>query len=100
MTKDEAIEYLPLIAALAEGKTIQFKGSDFASDEWRDVLYMNTEVYSARCFRIKPEPKVIWVNEYENGYGTPHESLESATVNGGNPKAIVRSAVKYIEVIE
>lgn len=56
MNKDTAKDYLPLVQALAEGKTIQYKLED---GEWADVPQpiFNEEVSS---YRIKPEPKKQW----------------------------------------
>ncbi len=96
MTKDEAKEYLPLITALAEGKTIQFLNT--TSKEWRDCNTMNVFGYAPECFRIKPEPKVIWVNEYTDGNHNAYRSKERAMNMSKNDNT--RVAVKYIEVIE
>ena len=56
MNKENAKDYLPLVQALAEGKTIQYKLED---GEWADVPQpiFNEEVSS---YRIKPEPKKDW----------------------------------------
>ena len=52
MNKDNAKEYLPLVQALADGKTIQFKS--YISSEWLDASTHNfTE--PAFMYRIKPE---------------------------------------------
>lgn len=53
MNKDNARDYLPLVQALAEGKTIQFKESN---NEWFDVEFPNFMLDFNR-YRIKPEPK-------------------------------------------
>ena len=52
MTKETVKEFLPLVQALVEGKTIQFK----ASDEWTDCADTSF-AYPASFYRIKPEPK-------------------------------------------
>ncbi len=96
MTKDEAIEYLPLITALAEGKTIQFLNT--TNKEWRDCNTMNVFGYAPECFRIKPEPKVIWVNEYVDGEFYGYIAKDRALDQGNIQNT--RRAVKYIEVIE
>ena len=56
MNKDTAKDYLPLVQALAEGKTIQ-KFSD--GDGWEDVRSPSFES-PAKLYRIKPEPKKGW----------------------------------------
>jgi len=61
MNSQNAHEYLPLVQALADGKTIQFK--EVVSNEWvdRDTCEFT---YSAKYYRIKPEPRTfeMWRN--------------------------------------
>lgn len=65
MDKDSAKDFLPLVQALAEGKTIQYmpQGEEigtrqFPKDVWTDVT--DTTFQSPRrCYRIKPEPVEI-----------------------------------------
>lgn len=56
MNKDNAKDYLPLVQALAEGKTIQYK-LDY--DGWSDIACPNFDE-EANNYRIKPEPKKCW----------------------------------------
>ena len=56
MNKDTAKDYLPLVQALAEGKTIQ-KFSD--GDGWEEVVSPNF-ASPAKLYRIKPEQKKGW----------------------------------------
>lgn len=57
--KCEVQKLFPILEAIKEGKTIQFKDSD----EWRDIngddegFYLNTLVEETDKYRIKPEPK-------------------------------------------
>ena len=53
ITREEAKEFLPIIQAFAEGKTIQVQENE---GYWRDadVLHFN---YDTCRYRIKPEPK-------------------------------------------
>ena len=68
MNKDTAKDYLPLVQALADGKTIQ-KFS--AGDGWEDVRSPSFE-NPAKLYRIKPEPKKqyyrvsLMLDEYGN----------------------------------
>ncbi len=96
MTKDEAIEYLPLITALAEGKTIQWRPTMVL--DWKDVDSPEFNNFIAAAFRIKPEPKVIWVNEYVDGEFYGYIDKDRALDQGNIQNT--RRAVKYIEVIE
>ena len=60
MNKNNAKDYLPLVQALSEGKTIQYHNITFG--KWED--FEGTDIsFSADAskYRIKPEPRVIWV---------------------------------------
>ncbi len=57
MNKDNAAQFLPLVQALAEGKTIQLRHS---SDNWMD--HSNPDFGLAPVnYRIKPEPLVRYM---------------------------------------
>lgn len=58
MNKDNAAQYLPLVQALAEGRTIQVRID--GETEWLDAPNP-TFTYFPRCYRIKPEPRRAWV---------------------------------------
>lgn len=53
MNKQTAQQYLPLIKALAEGKTLQYKSS--FENKWRDAPDLSFALTPER-YRIKPEP--------------------------------------------
>jgi hypothetical protein len=65
MNKDNAAQFLPLVQALAEGKTIQINDGTSDSPKWvdfgfDDILFgINPEYY-----RVKPESREwdAWVN--------------------------------------
>ena len=57
MNKDNAREYLPLVQALAEGKTIQCRQ---VPGGWTDMDRLNFNA-PPNEYRIKPEPREIWV---------------------------------------
>ena len=61
ITREEAKEFLPIIQAFAEGKTIQVQENE---GYWRDadVLHFN---YDTCRYRIKPEPKYRPFNSAE-----------------------------------
>ena len=72
MTREQAKELFPIIQAFAEGKTIQFKYPDMVG--WCDVIgdiWVDTPEYK---YRIKPEPREFWINEYARAR---HPELES-----------------------
>ena len=56
MNAQNAHEYLPLVQALADGKTIQRR--IYESDEWEDYDQVTGENYP-HCYRIKPEPRTF-----------------------------------------
>lgn len=62
MNAQNAHEYLPLIQALADGKTIQRR--IYESDEWEDYDQVTGENYP-HCYRIKPEPRTfeLWLDK-------------------------------------
>jgi len=90
MNRQDAALYLPLVQALAEGKTLQYRpvGEDIGSykyphGKWTDVK--DDDVYIFRAppnrLRVKPEPVVIekWSKLYANGdVGLAHASKASA----------------------
>lgn len=93
MNKDNAHLYLPFVQALAEGKTIQI----FFNNEWND---MDVVSFSAdpHKYRIKPEPRVLYVNEYTSGYHLGYSNKSQADRDA--VAGYLRKAVKYIEVVE
>ena len=65
MNKNNAKDYLPIIQALAEGKTIQVNigvcAENGCVDKWIDVMSELSFTEKPSQYRIKPEPRVIWV---------------------------------------
>lgn len=60
MNKEQAKAWLPLIQALAEGKTIQLNVCTVESPIWRNAQGISTHSDLLGCYRIKPEPKKQW----------------------------------------
>lgn len=60
MNKDTAKDYLPLVQALAEGKTIQLLDKDLGGTKWVD-LESPEFAWHVSFYRIKPEPKNGWI---------------------------------------
>ena len=88
MTIDEMISVL---TAAKDGKAIQTK----VTEGWVDAP--NPKWCFDCCdYRIRPEPKVIWVNEYENSLSAHHTKERAMNYESGS----TRVAVKYIEVTE
>jgi len=93
MNKDNAAQFLPLVQALAEGKVIQ----ELSGNTWKDIEATAFNRDPA-FYRIKPEPRRIWVNEYASGNGIEYHTKEEA-ISNALPN-IVRIAVEYVEVIK
>ncbi len=84
MNKDNARDYLPLVQALAEGKTIQVAEAEFGVKiKWVDIespeFGLNPSFY-----RIKPEPKWIRLGLFKQGTIVV-EDCESEKRCGKNP---------------
>ncbi len=63
MNKENAKDYLPLVQALAEGRTIQqytLRLGTHTDFYWED-LDDPSWVLEAKFYRIKPEPRRAWV---------------------------------------
>lgn len=99
-------EQIALLQAVADGKTLEFTRkygcSRWAKPEasWVDSLIIGTanfyfDIYN---WRIKPEPKVLWVNEYSN-HLSPGVHLTEASAKANASYNVVRVAVKYQEVL-
>ena len=73
MNKANAAQYLPLVQALADGKTIEYRMSKERWEVRADPAFME----KAENYRIKPEPIERWgmINSKGNflGIGTPAE---------------------------
>lgn len=87
MNKDNAREYLPLVQALVDGKTVQYR---LLGEKWStggDVDF----TLPPDQYRIKPEPREIWVVNGDEDLSFFDKS--DAIAYGGN-------VVRYREVIE
>lgn len=58
MNKKTAILYLPLIQALADGKTIQILANRKGCEDWEDTIDPDFSC-APDCYRVKPEPEMI-----------------------------------------
>lgn len=61
MNKDNAKDYLPIVQALADGKTIQCRYQ--IEDDWYEESEINFN-WPLECYRIKPEPRTfeMWLS--------------------------------------
>lgn len=81
MNKDTAKDFLPLIEALAEGKTIQER----VNGEWVDQSELVTTGPTAK-YRIKPEIRKVWVWWPEEHHKTPVLFTEISHANARTEK--------------
>ena len=83
MNSENAHLYLPLIQALAEGKTIQMLSADGNSwDDYSDVCF----THESNQYRVKPEPREWLCVVSQAGYLLDAESVNPA----GRPLIRVR----------
>lgn len=98
MNASNAKDYLPLVQALADGKSLQYNVN--RSDEapkWVDREDFTFDEHVTE-YRIKPEPREIWVNEWADGKRI-FDSHGDASLHAMQ-YPIVRSTTRYREVIE
>lgn len=97
MNKDNAKDYLPLVQALAEGKTIQCGSKEYG---WTDIEDHEdcTFPHAASAYRIKPDTREIWVNHYADGRRSSHLTIKDADDSAFD--LVEYQQVRYREVIE
>jgi hypothetical protein len=93
MNQSQAKEWLPLIQALAEGKTAQRVTADLdnSTANWLDIKNLQLDFDTLDrinpCFyRIKPEPKKQWCRMYlvKGAIGNSGECFYSAIAKNGH----------------
>lgn len=58
MNKENAHFYLPLVQALADGKTIEILANRKGGEDWEEVLDFTCSC-PPRTYRVKPESKMV-----------------------------------------
>ena len=94
MNKDNAHKYLPFVQALVEGKTIQEKTVTLHA--WDDLIDPHFD-RKPENYRIKPEPRVIWLNEY------PDQSIiwsEPQATKADADEAAERQRIRCVKFVE
>jgi hypothetical protein len=95
VTREEAAIVSEYLRAYSEDKVVQFK--DAESGEWIEWTFPSFWRAEA-SYRIKPEPRDIWVNEFgKDGYAVFNSQAEAKQWTGCQAN---RTAVHYREVIE
>lgn len=101
MTIDEMIASAAVLQAAKEGKPVQWKRINGAkSINWVDLGPANDSVdwnFTDFVFRVKPNPRCIWINEFVDGLSCVyHQNEEDAKQDY---HSLVRT-IKFVEVIE
>jgi len=92
MNKENAHEYLPLVQALADGKTIQCRYQ--IEDDWYEESEINFN-WPLECYRIKPEPRTFEMWLYHPvGRMYPFVEGESFTENDECERITVQEVLK------
>lgn len=65
MNREKARALLPIIEAYAEGKIIQRRNT--VNGEWRDATAPLEFGDLVETYRIKPEPRKVWIGESASG---------------------------------
>lgn len=84
MTRERAAYLLPFVKAFAEGKTIQWRNDP--KYEWRDCPAFCVSEHSYDEYRIKPEPKVVWIRLYEDDSMSVFHNYVEASFSKANVK--------------
>jgi len=96
MTEQEIID---VVTAFKDGKKIQSRArKDTRQSEPYKWMPNHNPLwdFSLNEYRVAPEPRVIWINEYPQSLGMPRTTKEDALKNV-EPRCI-RKAVKFVEV--
>ena len=97
MTPDEMIE---VIQGREDGKTVEYQAK-FNDDSWMFIHPNHEFNFQIFIYRLKPDPRVIYVNEYKSGYcwGSGFASKEKA-VHAGLATGGLIATRKFVEVME
>jgi hypothetical protein len=90
-------EKMEVMQAFLDGKLLQRQSVDCPTGRWHRVGTEPAWNWFGIDYRVKPEPKVIWVNEYKSEFDVIRHSKEEAEEDAGS--AAIRVAVKYREVL-
>ena len=98
MNKNTIDDAIRILLAIGEGKTIQW----YDNGRWINRLEVNGSLpnFMQSTYRIKIEPKRIWVNLYKdsNKYNCAHETLSDA--NNAKYGAGECETIEFIQVLK
>lgn len=98
MNIEETKKAIEVMQAFVDGKTVQHFSRALGWLDFKDGVNSPSWCWDGVNYRIKPEPKDIWVNEYDGYWGTAWGTKEEA--ENGVGQYATRKAVRYREVIE
>jgi ribosome recycling factor len=96
MNREETKELIKVMQAYVDGEKIEIQSGGTNSD-WKECAHPNWNFAIAR-YRIKPKPRIIWVNEYPHDI-CAHVSKDRACFNATRSD-VVGIAVPYRELTE
>jgi hypothetical protein len=99
---EETKKAIEVMQAFVDGKEIQDRNRKFGGEWYMTVVGGGLGgpmwSWSTTEYRVKPEPKEIWVNEYSDGSSYGYDCRDNAIA--ADPFGPLRKAVRYREVIE
>ena len=95
-------EMIAVLEAAKEGKEIEYRirpeyARSAAEGSWKKKVSSDWN-FARWEYRVRREPKEVWVNEYDHGMLAAHGSYDLAVA--GSSTGAIRSAVHYREVID
>lgn len=91
------------IDALLAGETLVFRNKvkEIKLDQQGMYAIVDYETFSVPSdWHIKPEPRVIYVNEYDTGFGPTFYSLDAAEFDRALTHHRKARTVKFVEVVD
>ena len=93
MNQEQAKKFLPIITAIAEGKTIQFKTG---ADVWADIR--EPSFIDGYEYRIKPEPRTLYIPIHQGGeIGPSYFTERGAKEYAANRAPIAWTVHKFVQ---
>lgn len=89
-------EKIDAMTAFRDGKEIEFRIID--SGKWIESREPNWDFTSFE-YRIKPEPRRIWINEYPDGLSAQLHPSQAAADNSAAKETRIRS-IEFVEVLK
>jgi hypothetical protein len=86
-------ELAKAMQGFAEGKPVQYRLAE--GKKWSTVVSPTWTWFGD--YRLKPEPKIVYINEYYNVRSVWDSEIEAREAAGQH---VLRVAVKYAEVVE